>query len=234
MTLDPRERVRLGGLRGVDLLAWLAEHPPAERDAAIERLLGMAAAPPPSGRIDGSEDRMPYMPSAIAPIVRAVLDVPITADDVFVDLGAGPGKVTMAVHLLTSARSRGVELQADLVAAGRAQASELGLCDVSFVECDALDADLEDATVVFLYLPFTGEVLAGVLRRLEAVARRRQLVICSLGLDLRGADWIAPRPTEEFWLSIYDSRIPGAEPRPAAAPSPLASLGEAIASGRVR
>ena len=126
----------------------------------------------------------------------------------------------MAVHLLTGARSRGVELQPELVAAGSAQARDLGLRDVSFVECDALDADLEDATVVFLYLPFTGAVLQGVLRRLEAVARRRQLVICSLGLDLRGADWIAPRPTEEFWLSIYDSHIPGAEPRPSGLPRP--------------
>jgi precorrin-6B methylase 2 len=232
VTLDPRERVRLGGLRGPELLAWLGEHPPAERDAAIERLLGIGPAPTQVRRLDRNEERMPYMPSAIAPVVRAVLEVPITADDVFVDLGAGPGKVTMAVHLLTSARSRGVELQADLVTAGRAQVNELGLRDVSFVECDALDADLEDVTVVFLYLPFTGEVLAGVLRRLEAVARRRQIVICTLGLDLRGADWIAPRPTEEFWLSIYDSRIPGAEPRRAGAPSPLAGLGEAIASGR--
>jgi hypothetical protein len=230
VTLDPRERVRSGGLRGAELLAWLAEHPPAARDAAIERLLGieqpratLARAAPPG------ESRMPYMPSAIAPIVRAVLEVPITQDDVFVDLGAGLGKAAMAVHLLTGARARGVELQPALVNAASARATDLGLHGVSFIEGDALDADLEDATVVFLYLPFTGDVLAGVLRRLEAIARRRQLVVCSLGLDLRGADWLAPRPTDEFWLSIYDSQIPGAAPRPARLALPLATLGEAIA-----
>ena len=136
--------------------------------------------------------------------------MPIAAGDVFVDLGAGLGKVVMAVHLLTGARARGVEVQPALVAEARARAAELALDGVEFVPGDALTADLDDATVVFLYLPFTGAVLEGVLRRLEAVARRRQLVLCALGLDLRGVDWIAERPTEEFWLSIYDSRIEGA------------------------
>jgi hypothetical protein len=230
VTLDPRERVRRGGLRGAELIGWLAGHPPAARDAAIETLFGIAQ-PPATPAVLG-ESRMPYMPSAIAPIVRAVLDVPITRDDVFVDLGAGLGKVAMAVHLLTGARARGVELQPRLVAAASAQASALNLAGVSFIESDALDADLEDATVIFLYLPFTGDVLAGVLQRIEAVARRRQLVLCALGLDLRGADWIAPRPTEEFWLSIYDTRVAGAEPRRATTPLPFVTLGEAIARER--
>ncbi len=230
MTRDAREQVRRGGLRGEELLAWLGAHPPAARDAAMERLLGIEKPADTLGAPLGG-DRMPYMPSAIAPIVRTVLDVPVTRSDVFVDLGAGLGKVVMAVHLLTGARVRGVEVQPSLVAEARAGAAELGLDGVEFALGDALTADLDDATVVFLYLPFTGAVLEGVLRRLEAVARRRQLVLCSLGLDLRGAGWIVERPTEEFWLSIYDTRIQGAEPRPASTPGGLATLGEAIARG---
>jgi hypothetical protein len=233
VTLEPREWLQRGGLRGAELLEWLGEHIPAGRDAAIERLLGIDQPPAAlASALPPGESRMPYMPSAIAPVVRAVLDVPITPDDVFVDLGAGLGKVAMAVNLLTGAQTRGVEMQPALVAAARAQATELGLHGVTFVEGDALDADLDDATVVFLYLPFTGEVLAGVLRRLEVVARRRQLVVCALGIDLRGADWLAPRPTHEFWLSIYDSQIRGAAPRPRRAALPLAKLGEAIARER--
>ncbi|HTB73290.1 MAG TPA: methyltransferase domain-containing protein [Polyangiaceae bacterium] len=231
MTRQARERIRSGELRGADLLAWIREHPSDSRDRALEELLGIARPVDQLGGAPGA-DRMPYMPSAIAPVVRAVLDVPITRDDVFVDLGAGLGKAAMAVHLLTGARARGVELQPALVTAAQARARELALDGVEFVRADALEADLDDATVVFLYLPFTGDVLAGVLRRLEAIARRRQLVICTLGLDLRGADWIAERPTEEFWLSIYESRIPGAVPRPPGSPSPLAALGEAIARER--
>ena len=231
MTRQARERIRRGELRGTKFLAWVGAHATDSRDRALEELLGIARPVSELGGAPGA-DRMPYMPSAIAPIVRAVLDVPITRDDVFVDLGAGLGKAAMAVHLLTGARARGVELQPALVLEANARARELALEGVTFVQSDALEADLDDATVVFLYLPFTGDVLAGVLRRLEAVARRRQLVICSLGLELRGVDWLAARPTEEFWLSIYDSRIPGATPRPPGSPSPLGALGEAIASGR--
>jgi hypothetical protein len=230
VTLEARDRVRRGGLRGAELLAWLQAHPPGDRDAAIERLLGIERPPAALGEAPG-DDRMPYMPSAIAPVVRAVLDVPITEHDVFVDLGAGLGKAAMAVHLLTGAPARGVELQAVLASEANAQARELALGAVSFAQGDALEADLADATVVFLYLPFTGDVLAGVLRRLEAVARRRQLVLCALGLDLH-VDWITARPTDEFWLTIYDSHIAGAEPRPARAALPFGSLGEAIARER--
>jgi methyltransferase family protein len=229
MTLDARARLRRGRLRGADLLGWLEEHPAAERDKAIELALGIESSPAqkPLGK-----DRMGYMPAGIAPIVRTVLDAPIGPNDVFVDLGSGLGKVAMAVHLLTGARAIGIELQPDLAARARAEASYLGLKGVTFLEGDALNADVDDATVVFLYLPFTGDVLAGVMARLEAVARRRDLVICSLGLDLRGFDWIVERPSEEFWLSIYDTRIPGAAPRPAQPPLALAALGEVIARER--
>lgn len=223
-----RDRVRAGDLRGERLCAWLAARPPAGRDAAFEQLLGLEPSPwqDPIG-----EDRMGYLPSAIAPVVRAVLDVPVTADDVFVDLGSGLGKVVMAVHLLTGARCRGVEVQPDLAVRARGHAEALDLGRVSFDASDASEASLGDATVVFLYIPFTGKVLSCVLERLRAVAQRRQLVVCALGFDLRGHDWLAPRPTDEFWLSIYDTRIEGAKPRPPVRPALAREPAETIARG---
>jgi hypothetical protein len=227
-----RERacIRSGGLRGEELLAWLAAHAPAERDTAIEHLLGIAHRPVAKDRLDA--DLIDYIPSGIAPIVRVVLDVPVAPEDVFVDLGAGLGKVAMVVHLLSGARTRGIELQADLVAGARTSAADLGLPHVSFELSDARDADLSDATVVFLYLPFTGATLSTVMQRLRAVAERRAIVLCTLGLDLRGFDWLTVRQTQEFWLSIYDSRFPGAVPRPLHKFAPLGSVGEAVASER--
>jgi hypothetical protein len=225
---DARRRVKAGGLRGLELSAWLAAHPPPDRDGAFETLLGLA---PSRFQAPIGPDRMGYMPSAIAPVVRTVLDVPIAADDVFVDLGAGLGKVVMAVHLLTGARCRGVDLQADLVEQARVGAAGLAMGGVSFDHADAIDADLGDATVVFLYLPFTGAVLAKVMERLHVVAAKRAIVVCTLGLDLRGQPWLIERPTNEFWLSIYDTRVAGASPRltsPAALAGPAA---QAVAAG---
>lgn len=227
MSADGRARVRGGGLRGAELVDWLAARPPADRDAAIERLLGIRAPPALAARPHA--EMLGYVPSGIAPIVRAVLDVPITPDDVLVDLGAGLGKVAMAVHLLSGARTRGIELLPELVAEATAIAGRLGLEDVTFVSGDARDADLSDATVFFLYLPFTGEVLASVMQRLLAIAEHRDIVICALGLDLRGWDLIVERPTQEFWLSIYDSRVPGAAPRAQRAPLELGPAGGRVA-----
>jgi SAM-dependent methyltransferase len=238
--VDGQERIRAGELRGAELAHWLAEHPAAERDRAIERLLGVrefrvnAAAPSADEfRVDPARpgaQTIGYFPSGIAPIVRAVLDVPITADDVFVDLGSGMGKVAIAVHLLTGARTRGVEVRPDLVARARAAAERLALSEnVTFVEGDARDADLEDGTVFFLYLPFTGAILANVMERLFAVARRRDLVVCSLGLDLRRWEFLVERRSEEFWLSIYDSRVPGASRRGVGKVAELGHAAERVA-----
>ncbi|HEX3772570.1 MAG TPA: hypothetical protein VHV30_16945, partial [Polyangiaceae bacterium] len=121
MTLELRSQIRRGGLRGAAFVAWLQGMPPGERDAAVERLLGIEEAPPQEALGDG---RMGYMPAGIAAVMRTVLDAPIGPGDVLVDLGAGLGKVAMAVHLLTGARARGVEVQPALVAKARERAHD--------------------------------------------------------------------------------------------------------------
>src|SRR6187402_34770 len=173
--------------RGAALVEWLAARPAAERDRAVEELFGIAGVPQTG--IPGPE-LIGYVPSGIAPIVRAVLDVPITANDTLVVLGAGVGKVLIAVHLLTGARVRGVEIQPALVERSREAA-----LPVDIVVGDARTADIADATVVYLYAPFTGRVLAEVAARLETKC------VCTLGVDLPGR---VARPSSHFWLSIYD------------------------------
>jgi len=196
--------------RGAALVDWIASRPVAERDRAVEELLGIAGMPETG--VPGPE-LIGYVPSGIAPIVRAVLDVPITADDTLVVLGAGLGKVLLAVHLLTGARARGVEIQPALVARSRKAA-----LPVDIALGDARTADVSDATVVYFYLPFTGSVLDAVAARLTGKC------VCTLGIDLPGR---TPRPTSHFWLSIYD----GADPR-TNAPVDLGPHAEAVADER--
>jgi SAM-dependent methyltransferase len=205
-------------VHGAELVAWLASLPPSERDAAVERHLGMTLRPssaPPGEHLVG------YHASGVAPIVRMLVEVPVTADDVVVDLGAGLGKVLVLTRLLTGAAVCGVELQPGLVTAARESATRLGV-DVSFVEGDARDAVFVGGTVFFLYAPFTGPVLADVMARLREVASRRAIVVCTLGLDLdREAPWLVRRPVESFWLSVYDGRLPDVPPRLARERSPM-------------
>jgi methyltransferase family protein len=211
------------------LLGWLSSLPPEARDAAVEQHLGIAcpaqySAPPGDGLIG-------YHASGVAPIVRALIEVPVLADDVVIDLGAGLGKVVFLAHLLTGAAACGIELQPALVELARASAARLGI-DVCLVQADARDADLDDGTVFFLYAPFTGDVLAQVVRRLHAIARRRAIVLCALGIDLgRDARWLVPRPLDSFWLTVYDGAGPEVPPRPRS-PSPLRPMADAVAFER--
>ena len=223
-----RATIRGGGLRGADLLGWIAARPPAARDRAVEELLGIAQ-PPGDAALGG--DLIGYVASGVGAIVRAALEVPVLPDDVVLDLGAGLGKVTMLLELLTGARARGIELQPALAAQARASAAGLGLA-ATCETADARVAALDGATVAFLYLPFTGPALDAVMARLRAAAERSPLVVCALGLDLARHSWLVPRATGAFWLTTYDTNVPGAPPARRRPPSPLPPLAARIADER--
>jgi len=204
-------------MRGSELLDWLCSLPAAERDRALEKHLGLDE---PTSRGDAESpgpDLIGYHPSSVAAIVRALVDVPVRASDVLVDLGAGLGKVVLLAHLLTGASCRGIELQSELVSRSRAAARRLGLTlgpELELSQGDARQAELQPGTVFYLYAPFTGAALSEVLARLERVANQRAIAICALGLDLpRNVRWLAPRPSDSFWLTVYDSVVSGVPAR---------------------
>lgn len=187
-------------LRGPALLDRLRAIPFADRDAWVDDLLGIAAPPPDEDLPAGS---VPYLPCGVDEIMTAVIEAPVGATDVLVDLGSGLGRVVMLAHLLTGARASGIEIQGHLVERARSRARDLGLDDVSFVHANVEDSAL-DGSVFFLYAPFNGQMLARVLERLETVARRRSLVVCTVHLELAGVAWLAQRSTSGA-LTIYDS-----------------------------
>lgn len=171
----------------------------AERNLALlveaELAGGFDSAPP-------GEHLIGYHASAIEPILRVAREV--STDDVFIDLGCGPGKVVLTVSALTGARARGIEVQPELVERARRAAERLDI-NAEFVLADARDADLDDGTVFYLYLPFTGPVLDRVLEKLHAIALLRPIVVCALGVDLERFAWLRRRELDEFWLAIYDA-----------------------------
>jgi hypothetical protein len=99
-----------------------------------------------------------------------------------------------------------VEVQEPLVRSARAKAAELGLAGVSFLHADAASVEL-DGSVFFLYAPFNGAMLTDVLRRLEEVARRRTIVVCTVDLEL-SVGWLRARTPLRAPVAIYDSSPP--------------------------
>ncbi|MBL8915813.1 MAG: hypothetical protein JNM17_34260 [Archangium sp.] len=174
---------------------------PEQRDAVLERALGIdapVASAPPGAELIG------YHASGLAPVCRMVRDVPIRASDVFVDLGAGRGKVIALVRALSGARVRGIELQRELISTA--------VRGVELEHADVRTASLDEGTVFFLYTPFTGPVVREVGERLRRVAERHAIVVCTLGFTL-DAEWLRARETDAFWLTVYDSVVPGVAPR---------------------
>jgi SAM-dependent methyltransferase len=202
--LEARAAIESGALRGAALVEQIVATPLADRDAWIDEALGGALAPPPD-RPDLPRGAVPYLPCGVEDILAMVRDVPVTHDDELVDLGSGLGRVVMIANLLTGARARGIEIQDHLVASARARCAALGLTGVTFVHANAADIEL-DGTVFFLYAPCNGDLLARVVARLEAVARRRPIVVCTVDLELADTPWLVARDRPTSSLTVYRSR----------------------------
>lgn len=199
-----RAEIASGALREAALLDALLAVPLRDRDAWVDELLGIE--PPPPDIPDLPRGAVPYLPCGVDEIVAMVHELPVRPDDELVDLGSGLGRVAMLVHLLSGARTRGIEIQAPLVDRARARCAALGLAAVSFVHGDAADAEL-DGSIFFLYAPFGGDTLARVVHRLDGVARRRPIAIAAVGLELPDAPWRIARSTSSAALTLYGPRV---------------------------
>lgn len=189
-------------LRGDALRDALLAVSPEDRDAWVDRLLGLGEPPEDSRLPDGG---VPYLPAGVDEILSAIREVPITRQDTLVDLGSGLGRVVMLTHLLTGCRAHGIEVQPALVEQANACARRLQLREVTFEQADASTAEL-DGSVFFLYAPFNGALLKQVLARLEQLARRRSFRVCTVDLSLDQVRWLRGLPADNLALGVYVSR----------------------------
>lgn len=193
-----RGGIQSGALRGQALKEALLSVPFTERDAWVDELLAIEEVP--SDMPGLPRESVPYLPCG----VEEILALPVQPDDVFVDLGSGLGRVVILVHLLTGIRTHGIELQDHLVQGAQERCRELGLDRVTFTHADAGTCEL-DGSIFFLYAPFTGETLKRALQRIEVLARRRPVVLCTVGLELHDVPWLQARKSGCVSLAIYDS-----------------------------
>ena len=190
------------------LMAAFAEQGAGALDAWVDAAFGLGAV---TG--DGAElprGCVPYLPCSSVLVLQAISVANIGPRDVFVDVGSGVGRVLALVNLLTGAQTLGVEIQAELVHAAQAFAMRLALSAVQTVHGDAIEriGALPHETVYFLYCPFSGERLEGVLEVLRAVAEVRPIRVCAVQLPSLTRDWLEPLPGSGAELVVYRSRRP--------------------------
>ncbi|MGY3232445.1 hypothetical protein ACVWWJ_003929 [Luteibacter sp. HA06] len=177
-----RGRIRQGDRQA--LSPWTGgEALPGQHYDALDALLaGVLAIDEPGIDAPVSPPEMVfYQPSPARHIMDGIRRASIVVGDVVLDLGAGLGHVPMLVHVLTGARTRGVEREPAYVDSAARAASALALGQVSFVAGDAREADLADVNVFYLFTPFLGTVLRDMLARIEAEAALRPLRVVVLG-----------------------------------------------------
>lgn len=171
--------------------AWLTQLPEADWDAAVDELFDLDpfvpdAADLPSGCV-------PYIAAPVSALVRLVDSIGLASSDTFVDIGCGPGRAMMLVHLLTGARAAGIEVQAHLITLGSRVVQRFGLDHVRLSHADACDAALLPVgDVYFMYCPFGAERLSRVLGVLERRARERQIFVVGLQVNIPGCPWLEP------------------------------------------
>jgi SAM-dependent methyltransferase len=102
---------------------------------------------------DTTDKDAPYVPTAQSVVIQMLKVANVSEDDVVYDLGSGDGRIPITAAQMFGARAVGVEIDPDLIAKARAKAKEAGVADkVEFRQQDLFNTDLDDATVVALYL----------------------------------------------------------------------------------
>ena len=197
-----RAGIAAGTSRGAALHELLSAVPFVERDSWIDEALGIELPPPD---VDLPRGAVPYLPCGVDEIITTVREAPLRPDDVLVDIGSGLGRVAIIAHLLSGARTCGIEIQAQLVERSRDLCGALGLTNVSFVHANAAE-QVPDGTLFFLHAPCNGAMFSAVLQRVEAVAARQPIVrVAAVGIEL-DVPWLVKRTASSRALTLYDAR----------------------------
>lgn len=194
--------------RAARLRAALDSLPGHERETWLDLVLGAPSLPEDGPDLPAG--CVPYCPCPVDLLLLMLDEVALGSEDVFVDIGAGVGRVTTLVHLLTGAAAIGIEVQAGLVRTAREITRELGVEGVATIHADAAGAvrDLPAGTVFFLYCPFSGSRLDRVLDGLESVAATRSIRICCVHVPPLVRPWLEPVAAPAPELVIYRSIAP--------------------------
>jgi predicted RNA methylase len=110
----------------------------------------------------------------------------------FVDLGCGKGRPLIVASILGFGRVVGVEFSAELAETARKNVAKLGLAGVQVVQTDVTEFRFPASDlVVYLFNPFSREIMTKVVANLRESAAKRVYVIynspkCSDVLDSSG------------------------------------------------
>jgi SAM-dependent methyltransferase len=157
---------------------------------------------PGSGAPGDREWYMHYIPSSYRDVFAVLDRAGLGPDDVVTDLGCGLGRVAFAASHRGAARVEGVDLIPSLIETANANLarSRLKSRNIRFHARNALDHDLGDTSLLYLFHPFGPEILGEVMEKARKDRRvagiRRPLRIAYVNpigeAVLNEAGWLRP------------------------------------------
>lgn len=122
--------------------------------AVLAVILGsLAVAPAGAQQAPTRAPDVIYVPSPQDVVETMLKLAAVTKNDVVYDLGSGDGRIPITAARLYGARGVGIDISADRIAEGTANAKQQGVSDrVRFRHEDLFTADISEASVVTLYL----------------------------------------------------------------------------------
>jgi SAM-dependent methyltransferase len=163
---------------------------------------------------------LPYQPARWGTLRECLPTGDTGPDDVFLDAGCGKGRVVVeAAHTFPFRRVAGFDLSPEMVAIARANIARcrhrLRCRNIDLAAADASTYQVsDDVTIVFLYNPFVGDVLAHFLDSVLASYDRRPRRLRLLYVQGMGSDVGAVEGTGRFRLRrVIDRDLTAPEAR---------------------
>lgn len=152
---------------------------------------------------DAPTASVPYVPTPQNVVDRMLQVAKVTKNDVVYDLGSGDGRIVVTAAQRYGARGVGIDINPTRIQEANANAQRAGVTDrVQFRQQDLFQTDLNEATVVTLYLlPSVNEQLRPKLLSLRPGTR-----IVSHSFDM--GDWKPEQMIEVGGNTIYFWRVP--------------------------
>jgi outer membrane protein assembly factor BamB len=176
--------------------------------------------PAPKDKGAGQPDAV-FVPSPPEVVEKMLELAKVTKADVVYDLGSGDGRIVLAAAKRFGARAVGIELDAALVQQARDEARKQGVEErVTFRQGDLFAADLQEATVITLYLlPHLNAKLLPRLAKLKAGTRIVSHAFAIPGVEPdRVVRFASPDELQEHTLYLYVTplrpAVPGTGPKP--------------------
>ncbi len=199
-----REQVRKGELDANWWREQIVGLVPYGRDVFTERLFGLYDAPAPE--LGREEEMVHLVPSPVDQILEVASFV--QPNDVFCDLGCGMGHVSLIVRWVTGVKCFGMEFEPAYTQMAEAANAALGL-GVEFMTLDARAFDYSQANFFFMYEPFRGDLMLGVLGKIRARSREAPVAIAArfaTGNPLVEQDWLQQVEETPGGVKLYRPR----------------------------